>query len=223
MRCDDAREHLFDYADDRLDAYLRRGLDEHLETCDECAAQLEELRGFSRLAAAWRDEPLPPGTSPVARPDPTHSGLRPPGGFLQWLPLAAGVVLALLVLMRAELDVNDSGWRLSFGSQAEMERRLDDRLASFQSEQRLMLGELRVAQLADQEIIARGLVTSTREVRLQELQALSAMFAAEMDRRSRETDDSLRYLVEYQLRDQDEIERLSRDLMQIRYNGENQP
>jgi len=223
MRCDDAREHLFDYLDDRLDAYLRRGLDEHLETCDECAAQLEELRGFSRLAAAWRDEPLPPGTSPVARPDPTHSGLRAPGGLIRWLPLAAGIVLALLVLMRAELDVNDSGWRLSFGSQAEMERRLDDRLADFQSEQRLMLGELRAAQLADQEIIARGLLSSTREVRLQELQALSTLFAAEMDRRSRETNDSLRYLVEYQLRDQQEIERLSRDMMRIRYTGESQP
>ena len=48
-------------------------------------------------------------------------------------------------------------------------------------------------------------------------------FEGEMDRRSRETDDSLRYLVEYQLRDQNEIERLSRDLMQIRYTGENQP
>lgn len=223
MRCDDAREHLFDYVDDRLDAYLRRGLEEHIDTCEECAAQLEELRGFSRLAATWRDEPLPPGTSPLARPDLPHSGLRSSGGFLQWLPLAAGFVLAILVLLRAELDVNDGGWRLSFGSQAEIERHLDDRLAGFQSDQRLLLDELRTAQIVDQEIMMQGLLASSREARLEELQAVSALFTVEMDRRSRETNDGLRYLIEYQLRDQQEIERLSRDLMQIRYEGENQP
>jgi hypothetical protein len=71
--------------------------------------------------------------------------------------------------------------------------------------------------------MARGMLASSREARLQELQALSALFAAEMDRRSRETDDSLRYLLEYQLRDQQEIERLSEDLLQIRYSGEDLP
>lgn len=223
MRCDDAREHLFDYLDDRLDPYLRRALDDHIETCDECAAQLEACAEFSRLAAAWQDEPLPPGTSPLARPQPIQPGMRSPGGFLHWIPLAAGIVLALLVILRAELDVNERGWRLSFGSQAEVERRLDERLASFQAEQRLLLDEFRTAQLTDQEIMARGMLASSREARLQELQALSALFAAEMDRRSRETDDSLRYLLEYQLRDQQEIERLSEDLLQIRYSGEDLP
>lgn len=223
MQCDDAREHLVDYVDDRLDPYLRQGLDEHLEVCDDCARRLEEVRGFSRLAATWQDEPLPSGTSPLARPEPYREGLRPPGAFLQWLPLAAGVVLAFLVLLRAELDVNDTGWRLSFGSQADIEQHLDERLVEFQADQRLLLDELRAVQLADQEMMTRGLLAATRESRLRELQAISALFATEMDRRSRETNDGLRYLVEHQLRDQQEIDRISRDLMQIRYTRDDQP
>lgn len=223
MRCDEAREHLFDYVDDRLDAFLVRGLTQHLDTCDDCARQLEELRSFSRLAARWQDEPLPQGASPLARPEASSSGLRPPGGFVAWLPLAAGVVLALLVLLHAQLDVNDSGWRLSFGSGTEIQRLLDERLVGFQAEQQSMLDDLRTAQLTDQEIMVRGLLDSERESRMQELRALSALFAAEMDRRSRQTEDGLRYLVEHQLRDQQDIERLNRDLMQIRYVRDDEP
>jgi hypothetical protein len=66
MTCDDAHQHTADYMTGRLPDDMRAALEEHLDTCQECAAQLASLpEMWTRLREL--PEPLPDSAAMRAR------------------------------------------------------------------------------------------------------------------------------------------------------------
>lgn len=61
MNCQQARDLLSLYVDGELPATERSGLEEHLERCEDCRCELEELRALVDALGSLPEEPLPTG------------------------------------------------------------------------------------------------------------------------------------------------------------------
>jgi anti-sigma factor RsiW len=105
MTCNDLNEALVDYVDGRLGAADQRGIERHLEVCDNCSALVTDLRTiraaafmldrrepraetWTRLQAAIAAEPAPKGRLLLM---PTRAN------WPVWLGAAAALVLATLI------------------------------------------------------------------------------------------------------------------------------
>jgi anti-sigma factor RsiW len=151
MKCEDLNEALVDLVDGRLDGAEQRGVERHLESCENCRALVEDLRSI-RAAAFMLDrrEPAAGTWSKVqaaiaADPAPKgrllNMGSRLGGGgrtnWAVWLGAAAALILAtvigLLPLMnRAEQPHDDS----ALGDGAEAEVTVESVTAEFEAAER---------------------------------------------------------------------------------------
>ncbi len=101
---------------------LQEAFGEHLWQCAACSELVDGLATVSAMRAHWQDEPVP-AWDRLRHQMPRR---QPRPWLMIGLPLAACLVLAVLVMMRAELTVDQGGWRLSFAGTAREQALLDE-------------------------------------------------------------------------------------------------
>lgn len=184
MLCEDANLNLVDYAEGSLDTELLGDLQSHLETCATCQADYAAIHEWQSMAQNWHDE-IPKGWQipkiESQRPD-VWEGLR------QWFPTFASATALVLVTVMYFNQPLPNGI-LPGTSSASIET----------------LPQLPQAQ---QAAVVDSVLESSREQRKEELNALLQYLTAEMNRRSIETEESLRFLVSSQIQGQKELDGL---------------
>ena len=171
MLCEHANLILIDYAEGTLDEPTRSQVAEHLEGCPVCQADFAAIHEWRTMAANWHDEVPPPYQPPALdRHGPDFwEGLR------QWFPTFASAAALVLVTVMWVQQPGSNGQLPSNG------------MASFET-----LPELPQAQKA---AVVDSVLESSREQRQEEMNALLKHLTAEMNRRSIETEESMRFLI----------------------------
>ena len=192
MHCDEARDNLLDRLD--IPAAERPELTAHLEGCEECRALSEDIRAMQSQARVWHDVNPPPWNADSrAWREPGGSRAASPswlGLIQQWFPVLASTA-ALLLALGIYLDepaANDAP-----SPEVAIAPRAGDPAAG--------------------EAAAEALLAAGRRERRQEIEALTALLKAEMDRRSLETEESLKYIISHQIQSQRELEAMRGRLM----------
>ncbi len=193
MHCEHVQSLLFEYADGLLAQDTRGEVSEHLTTCPHCSADHASILEMESQARVWHDLPAPAWQVPKI---PSRLDFSQ---FTQWFPSLASA--AALVLVGA-LYFKDPG-----------------------SEPKLALPpastppstELVSLQDLEQRNLMQTALDTNRAQRQQELEALVRLLKGEMDRRSLETEESLRYVIRYQLQSQRDLDDLYERMQKISY------
>ncbi len=214
MNCDDARSNLFELVEDTggLPSAEREALRAHVAGCPSCSADVEAIRTWRQHAQAWQDEPAPRWNRPrIERPARRD--------WRGWLPVAASTAaLALAVIA------------VVGPSPATESEPPAPAVATYDPELQRQLVEAALAQLrqeldsrreTDRSLVLQAVMEAARDQREEELTALATFLKAEMDRRSLETDESLRYLITDQVRDRRRLEDLFQRVSTRRDTPEN--
>ena len=201
MNCEEARSNLFELVEDAggLAPGEREALQAHVAGCPSCSADVEAIRTWRQHAQAWRDEPTPRWSRPrIERP-----AWRDWRG---WFPVAAStaaLALAVVAVVGPRAATEDEAPPPAVAAHdPELQRQLvDAALAQFRE-------ELDGRREADRSFVLQAVMEAARDQREEELTALAVFLKAEMDRRSLQTDESLRYLITDQVRDRRRLEDL---------------
>jgi hypothetical protein len=115
LDCQAARDELPALLYDDLDETLRRRVEEHLDACDECRAELDGHRRTMRLLDAWSVDTAPPKD---AGPPAQSHRWRVYGWLRPVLTGAAAAVVAFAVLgvLGADLQYEDSRLTVTIGA-----------------------------------------------------------------------------------------------------------
>jgi hypothetical protein len=200
MHCDGVRARLLDQLDDPAAGTTPGAdLDAHLESCDECRSLRDDILTMQSRARVWHElEPPPWNADPWPRGSARAGTTRPhwlaPGwlGLVQqWFPVvasSAALLLAVSIYWGNEPRGNEP-------------RARDPAPVTSAANP---AGAPPVEQL----------LAASRQERQQEMEALTALLKAEMDRRSLETEQSLKYIISHQIQSQRELESMRGRLRQ---------
>ena len=185
MLCEQANPQLIEYAERTLPHEVHSEVEAHLDTCETCQADFEAISQWRNMAGNWHDE-LVPNWKPAAMPGrDLFESLR------LWFPTAASTAaLAMATLIFVQMPQQSNGSLPTPQSTA----------ASYEA--------LPPLPQATQAAMVQSVMEGSREQRAQELQALLKILKAEMDRRSIETKESLRFIISNQLQGQQELDDL---------------
>lgn len=184
MLCEHANPLLIDYAQNSLNDSLALEVETHVGTCPNCQTDLQAINMLSNMSQNWHDESVP-----AWQPTPvtSHGWLD---NFRLWFPTAASTAaLAMATLIFVQMPQNNG--TLPTSSQS---------ASNFKA-----LPEL---PQATQAAMVESVMQGSREQRQEELQILLKYLKAEMDRRTIETEDSLRFVITNQLQGQQELDEL---------------
>ncbi len=185
MHCEQANPQLIEYAERLLPPDVHDQVEAHLNTCTTCQADLEAITQWQAMASNWHDEVVPNWKpAPVSERD-LFENLR------IWFPTAASAAaLAMATLIFVQMPPQTNGTLPSGQSVA----------TDYQS--------LPPLPQATQAAMVQSVMDGSREQRAEELQALLKILKAEMDRRSIETEESMRFIIANQLKGQQELDEL---------------
>ena len=214
MNCDEAGPLLAELADGTLDAATARRVQGHVEGCDDCFSLGVTLGAWRRRAQEWEDLPAPMILLPHM--PSRRRGWRLPSWpvDLRWwqlLPTAASLgalALAFVAFVRADSPGVDA---LPTMAATPLPANAQVLNASFDEWQQDFQHRLEV----DQSLIVQAVMVANEDRRQRELDALARLLKAEMDRQALETDQSLRYVVAHQLKEQERVDQLAMQLQQI--------
>lgn len=194
MLCEHANPQLIEFADRELSSDIQLQVEQHLGSCDVCQADYAAITQWRTMASTWHDE-IVPAWQPVRLP-----GRDLFENFRLWFPTAASTAaLAMATLLFVQISKTDGV--LPTNQQLPVDFRT--------------LPELPQAQ---QAAMVEKVMEGSREQRQDELQALLKILKAEMDRRSIETEESLRYVISHQLQGQEEMDELYRQVEALMVN-----
>lgn len=214
MNCDEAGPLLAELADGTLDAATARRVQDHIEGCDDCFSLAATLGAWQRQAREWEDLPAPMILLPHM--PSRRRGWRLPSwpAELRWwqlLPTAASLgalALAFVAFVRAGSPDAEAPPMMAATPVPANAQVLN---ATFDEWQQDFQHRLEV----DQSLIVQAVMVANEDRRQRELDALTRLLKAEMDRQALETDQSLRYVVAHQLKEQERVDQLAMQLQQI--------
>lgn len=139
MSCHEVPKIVSDYFDETLSLQHRNALEAHLQNCADCQHALADAKSINAHLRQWQDQAVPQWQRVPRQFQDEATPTRPRFSFWgQWAPLAGAFVLALAVLFNVQLQVQDNGFSLAFGGNAEIDAgSIAAQLAQFESEQRL--------------------------------------------------------------------------------------
>ncbi|MFB3105220.1 MAG: anti-sigma factor [Pseudomonadales bacterium] len=193
MHCEHVQSLLFEYADGLLAQDTRGEVSEHLTTCPHCSADHASILEMESQARVWHDLPAPAWQIPKI---PSRVNFSQ---FTQWFPSLASAAALILV---GVLYFKDPGSEPKLG--------LPPTSAPPNS-------ELVSLQNLDQRNLMQTALDTNRAQRQQELEVLVRLLKGEMDRRSLETEESLRYVIAHQIQGQRELDDLYERVQKISY------
>lgn len=138
MSCPESSRLVPDYFDETLSLQGRNALEAHLHGCADCQAALADAKGIHAHLRQWQAAAVPQWQRVPQSLRDKSAPARPRFSFWgQWAPLAGAFMLALAVMFNVQLQVEDNGFRIAFGSSAAIDAEaIAARLARFEAEQR---------------------------------------------------------------------------------------
>ncbi len=210
MRCEDSQLMLFEFAENQLQATDRQSIEQHLQTCDECAALLQDIWEMSLKSANWEDFTPPPASDMGHYVQP----IRLP--WLQMVSAFASVLVLVLVIFRLEITSNDEGLNISFGGERERinySAEMDARFKQFEEKNQAYLtasfDKLSTQQLTSNQLLLSTVLEASRNERRDDMNALMAVWNADQQRQNQLTEESLRFVLLNQARERRNIGNLS--------------
>ena len=185
MHCEHVQSLLFEYADQMLAHDTRDQVGDHLDTCAQCSADYARILEMESQARVWHDLPAPAWQIPKLPSRVDFSELN------RWFPSLASAVALVLVVA---LYFKDPGYQPS--------------LVLPTASSTTSFADPASLQTLDQRYLMQTALDTNRAQRQQELEALVKLLKGEMDRRSLETEESLRYVIAHQIQGQREIDDL---------------
>ncbi len=217
FNCEQCRLMLDRVLDDSIDPQDRTGVNAHLDECEECRALLAELWDLQALATRWREQSVP--------------AWQRRGHFFEstpWLPRLqvagafASVLVLVLVLARVEVSTAD-GFTVRFGEAYATRDQLETSMEQLQQDQAQQLqagiDRLTSQQVASNQLLLRTALDLSRQERREEMSNLVTLMDDRRDRRYRETEESLRYLVASQVEDRRNIRQLNQAIQLVASEG----
>ena len=186
MQCEQANPLLVEHAAGELSSRLHQQIEAHLHDCETCQVDYAAIGEWSSLAKGWHDERAPTW-QPPAMPGRAYFEL-----FRQWFPsFASAAALAMVALVYVQ-QPQSNGALPTTGQPMNA--------ADYQN--------LPVLPQATQAAMVEQVMADSREQRQEELQALLKILKSEMDKRSIETEESLRFIISHQIQGQQELDDL---------------
>ena len=214
--CEQCKEQLFDFVNSVLPPLEQQLVDQHLQHCDECNADLADIWNLQSKATSWRDERVPRWNRREFFFEPSPWPMR-----MQWAASFASVLVLILVLMEARISTV-GGLTVDFAasdSRYVSQPELMQQLASAQNLQRSELDssvqKLTSQQITTNQLLLRTLLDASRQERRKDLGNMLVLWEQAQDQRSMSTEESLRYLIASQIQDRREIEDLNDALIQV--------
>jgi len=222
MHCDDARACLLGRLDHPA-TEAGAALVGHLEDCADCRALEDDILAMQSQARVWH-ELNPPPWNPAPLGAPGTGGDRSASTrwlylIQQWFPVLASTA-ALLLAAGIYLQVGEPRTRDTPGGVADGAFLQGDVAQTDPQPREQVSGASASPELPTPT--AEALLVASRRERQQEMEALSALLKAEMDRRSLETEQSLKYIISHQIQSQRELEAMRGQLMRTESNGSEQ-
>lgn len=211
--CEQCKEQLFDFINSALPSLEKQRVDQHLQHCGECNADLTELWNLQSKVSGWRDERVPRWNRKQFFFEPSPWPMR-----FQWAASFASVLVLILVLTQARISTV-GGLTLDFAgddSRYISRPELMQQLARSQNLQRSEFDsnvqKLTSAQITTNQLLLRTVLNVTRQERRDDLGTMLVLWERSQDQRSTSTEESLRYLIASQIQDRREIEDLNNAL-----------
>ena len=190
MLCEQANPLLIEYAEKSLSTDVHAQVEAHINTCAVCQTDMDAITQWRTMANNWHDEVVP-SWKPAPVTGGAHGGRDVFEAIRVWFPTAASTAaLAMATLLFIQMPGQTNG-QLPTAQPVS---------SDYQS--------LPPLPQATQAAMVQSVMEGSREQRAEELQALLKILKAEMDRRSIETEESLRFIISNQLKGQDELDDL---------------
>ncbi len=197
MHCEHVQSLLFEYADLLLAQTTLDQVSEHLASCAQCSADHDSILEMESQASVWHDLPAPAWQIPKV---PSRFDFSQ---FTLWFPsLASTAALVLVGVLYFQAPGSEPGLVLPPGSAATYTSPLTEAVD--------------LPGLDQGNLMQTALDTNTAQ-RKRELEALVRLLKGEMDRRSLETEESLRYVIAHQIQGQRELDDLYQRVQKISY------
>jgi anti-sigma factor RsiW len=194
MLCEHANPYLIEYAEGELPSGRHTEVEAHLSGCAKCQADYDAIIQFRTMASNWHDEVVP-AWKPA--PIPGHDWFE---SFRLWFPTAASTAaLAMATLIFIQLPETSGVLPTNQTMPTNYEA-------------------LPPLPQATQAAMVQSVMDGSRQQRQAELQALLKILKAEMDKRSIETEESLRFVISSQLQGQQELDDLYNQVEDIMLN-----
>lgn len=217
LTCEQCRLQLDGLLDESIGQEARAALDAHLDECEACSGVLAELWQLKMMATRWQDRQVPHWNRRAMFFDtPT------------WLPRLqiasafASLLVLALVLARVEISTAD-GFSVQFGESYATAEQVDARVQQLKRDQEMQLqagfNKLTSQQVASNQLLLRTVLDLSRQERREELSEVVTLLDETRDQRYRETEQSLRYLVESQLEDRRNIRQLNQAIRLVANEG----
>ena len=191
----EAQALLVEYAEGTLPADVRLAVEEHLQNSAELQADYESITSLQSMAINWHDEQPPAWQIPeIDQPNPITEWLD---GFRNWFPTFASATALVLVSVMYLDDSAETG-------------QLPQNLTSSGTYE--SLPQLPQAQ---QAAFVDSVLETSREQRQEEFSALLEYITAEMNRRSIETEESMRFILSSQIEGQKELDQLYQQIERL--------
>lgn len=193
MHCEDANHLLVEYAEGTLPHAVHERMEAHITECANCQSDYTAISDLRTMASNWHDE-VPPAWAPpgLDRPNHLEQFLQ---GFRQWFPtFASAAALVLVTVMYVQPQDTSQG--------------------TLPAQQLTDYNALPELPQATQAAFDNAL-EDNREQRQQELKSLLEILTAEMNRRSIETEESLKFLVSSQIQGQKELDSLYQQVQDL--------
>ncbi len=218
--CSEFRLLLPDQVDGSLTSLQQQKLDQHLNHCEACSAQLAELWQMQALSSRWQEEAVPNWNR--------RKLFFPEVNWLpnlQWVSSFASVLVLVLVMTHARIDTA-GGLSITFGASNGVDREaVSNLLAELDDKQSKRLDDT-VATLSAQQVAANQLMLRTaldlsRQERKEELNTLLTVWDYAQDQRNQQTEESLSVLFASQVEDKRDIDQINRLLREASLEGSN--
>ena len=195
MNSKEAQSLLVEYAEGTLSADDHRAVEEHLQRSEELQAEYEAITSLQSMAINWHDEQPPAWKIPeIEQNNPIGDWLD---SFRNWFPTFASATALVLVSV------------MYFDESAETGQLPQNQMASGTYDS---LPELPQAQ---QAAFVDSVLETSREQRQEEFSALLEYITAEMNRRSIETEESMRFILSSQIEGQKELDQLYQQIERL--------
>ncbi len=187
MLCEEANSQLVEYAEGALPPVEHTAVEKHLHACVTCQSDYATITDLQSMSINWDDEQPPAWQIPeLQHENPATDWLN---GFRNWFPTFASAT-ALVFVSVMYLTSSDTNGTLPSGQQV------------------ADLGTLPELPQAQQAAFVDTVLQTSREQRQEEFSALLEYITAEMNRRSIETEDSMRFILSSQIEGQKELDQL---------------
>lgn len=220
LTCEHCQDQLFDFQEGRLSPESAAAIDDHLKSCGECSAMLNDIWQMNLVATRWQDQ----APHNYFR-DNSHAVQRTSWRFPELFATAASVLAMVLVLTDASVDTSN-GIALRFGGSDNLSMQHFEAYQQEQTNQwnqRLddMANQLATRQVASDQLVLRSVLQASREERREELNTLVNYWTTTQAQQYRETEENLRFLLASQAEDEKDIQQLSNAFRQINVQNSN--